>query len=84
MTKSESERFNPSSASLVCLAVNLNHKFIVPNNRINSDLQFRCAPLPASYAKRYAHKKVALTATYKVRYIIHYMCEVPYEKNKSQ
>ena len=23
------------------------------NNRINSDWQFRCAPLPAGYAKRY-------------------------------
>jgi len=26
------------------------------NNRINSDWQFRCAPLPAGYAKRYAEK----------------------------
>jgi|GEM_PF-963280 len=50
MTKSESERFNPSSASLVCLAVNLNHEFIKPNNRINPDWYFRCAPLPAGYA----------------------------------
>jgi hypothetical protein len=23
------------------------------NNRINSDWQFRCAPLPAGYAERY-------------------------------
>jgi len=25
---------------------------IMANNRINSDWQFRCAPLPAGYAKR--------------------------------
>jgi hypothetical protein len=25
-----------------------------PNNRINSDWQFRCAPLPAGYAERWA------------------------------
>jgi hypothetical protein len=24
-----------------------------PNNRINSDWQFRCTPLPAGYAERY-------------------------------
>jgi hypothetical protein len=24
------------------------------NNRINSDWQFRCAPLPSGYAERYA------------------------------
>jgi len=24
-----------------------------PNNRINSDWQFRCAPLPSGYAERY-------------------------------
>jgi len=28
-----------------------------PNNRINSDCQFRCAPLPAGYAERWASKK---------------------------
>jgi hypothetical protein len=28
-----------------------------PNNRINSDWQFRCAPLPAGYAERYIHEK---------------------------
>jgi hypothetical protein len=26
------------------------------NNRINSDWQFRCAPLPAGYAERYAEE----------------------------
>ena len=26
----------------------------IHNNRINSDWQFRCAPLPAGYAERYA------------------------------
>ena len=26
------------------------------NNRINSDWQFRWAPLPAGYAERYVHK----------------------------
>ena len=26
----------------------------LPNNRINSDWQFRCAPLPAGYAERQA------------------------------
>jgi hypothetical protein len=25
-------------------------KIVTPNNRINSDWQFRCAPLPAGYA----------------------------------
>jgi len=25
----------------------------LPNNRINSDWQFRCAPLPAGYAERW-------------------------------
>jgi len=28
----------------------------VPNNRINSDWQFRCASLPAGYAERYVLK----------------------------
>ncbi len=28
-----------------------------PNNRINSDWQFRCAPLPAGYAERSANKE---------------------------
>ena len=33
------------------------------NNRINSDWQFRCAPLPAGYAERYVLKgKVKLPA----------------------
>jgi len=29
----------------------------IVNNRINTDWQFRCAPLPAGYAKRYAIRK---------------------------
>jgi len=28
-------------------------KLLAANNRINSDWQFRCAPLPAGYAERY-------------------------------
>lgn len=54
MMKSESERFNPSSASLGCLVVNLNHEVIMPNNPINSDWQFRSAALPSGYAERQA------------------------------
>jgi hypothetical protein len=30
------------------------------NNRINSDWQFRCAPLPAGYAQRWPVKKKLL------------------------
>ncbi len=29
-----------------------NEQVITPNNRINSDWQFRCTPLPAGYAGR--------------------------------